>query len=233
MTDEIKLATPERAGKGKVLLKPREVSAGGNVVSVGQVDAWHCYLDFLHDLGLLGPEPQASRRHDDGLAFFELYVRTHPSQKSNVRDAARGGQAGEGPTYEGDIGTTMDKLQTEWLKVTQYLGRRFKLLADYCIDAMPPPAPITLGEEPKAPFLSALAQPKDEREAKAYQMEVQAWQDDHREWSRLKARRDMQQSLVDAHVTAFRLVCPAVLDALDALSDAMERAHADVWGDEK
>lgn len=206
MTDEIKLATPERAGKGKVLLKPREVSAGGNVVSVGQVDAWHCYLDFLHDVGLLGPEPQAARRHDDGLAFFELYIRTHPSQKSNVRDAARGGQAGEGPTYEGDIGTTMDKLQTEWLKVTQYLGRRFKLLSDYCIDAMPPPAPITLGKKPESA-------------------------DELAEWLRVKARRDMQQSLVDAHITAFRLVCPAVLDALDALSEAMERAHADVWGE--
>lgn len=218
-------AIRERMARGKVMLKPRGVSDGGNVLTLGHVDMWHHYLDFLQDVGMLGPEPAAARRHDDGLSFYELWVKTHPSQKSNIRDSVRGGQPGERPVHAADLHTAEACLETEWMLCCRYLGaKRLQLLTLYCLEASPPAAPVTMGKAPLPPVVEDF-----KNDPEGLGLAQLAFETDMETFQRLRAKHDMQESLVKAHMTAFRLVCPSVLDALDVLRDAMERAHEEAW----
>ncbi len=200
--DDTTLVTSERKGRGNVQTRARDAAVGGNVASMGQVDTWHHYLDFLHDKGLLGPEPIASRRRDNGIKYYELYVRTHPSQKSNVKDPSPGGQAGEGPTHLADIGTASDRLNAEWLLTCRYAQRHLKTLDVYCTMAVPPAKPIEMSD---------IKQLKD------------------LERSRALALHCVQLADVSRHLRAFSLAREVLFSALDAIPEAMERAHDEAW----
>jgi hypothetical protein len=204
--DDSTLVTAERKLRGNVRIAARTVSGGGNVSAMGQVDDWHHYLDFLHDKGMLGSEPTASRRRDNGLKFFELYVRTHASQKSNIKDPSPGGQAGEGPTHLADIGTPADKLQTEWLLTCRYLQRHLKFLDVYCTMAAPPAKPMEMSE---------IAKLRDLDRARALALHCVHLAD------------------VSRHLRAFSLVRDVLFPALDAIPEAMERAHDEAWPKEE
>lgn len=205
MSDDV-LVTPERAAKGKVLLKPRSVHAGGNVASVGQVDVWHTYLDFLYDQGLLGDrDKEGLWRRDAGHDLMKLYNRTHRSDRSNVLAVVRGGDAGEGPVSADDVGTPADKYMTEWLLATRYLVAHKQFINLYVLNINDVPAsPIDLDG------INALPTAEANRR-------VELWR--------------MQQDLVRTHIKAFQFpnIQKGVWAALDAIPRAMKRAHDEAW----
>lgn len=206
MSDDV-LVTPQRAEKGKILLKPRSVHAGGNVASVGQVDVWHTYLDFLYDQNLLGNQDREGLwRRDAGHDLMKLYNRTHKSDRSNVLAVVRGGDAGEGPVSAADVGTDSDKYMTEWLNATRYLVAHKQFINLYILNITDVPAsPIDLDGINQLP-------------PEVAQRRVDLWR--------------MQQDIVRTHVLAFKFpnIQKGVWAACDAIPRAMKRAHDEIWG---
>ena len=111
-------ATEQRMTRGNIILQPRGVSAGGNIVFAGHFDKWNCYLDFLNDKGLLN-----ATQYSDGMAFKELHDRTHPSKTISLESRGEGMRQG---VNEGEIGGTHDQILTKWILVNRYIPARDK-----------------------------------------------------------------------------------------------------------
>jgi hypothetical protein len=206
MTDDV-LVTQQRLEKGNIRTVPRAAHAGGTVASMGQVDTWHTYLDFVYDMDLLGDRDHEGRwRRDAGHDLLKLYTRTHRSDRSNVLSVVRGGEAGEGPVSEADVGTDADKYHTEWLKASGYLVAHKQFINLYVLDITNvPPYPMSLDGINELPMEESLRR-------------VNRWL--------------MQRSVLDTHIKAFKFpnIRRGVWGACDAIPRAMKRAHEEVWG---
>jgi hypothetical protein len=207
MTDKATTVTPERRGQGKIILTERETKLGGEL---GQQDVWAFYPDFLAEQQLLGDEQEAARRRNAAFAFRKLWAQTHRSEKSNIRDAAAAGQPGERPTQQAETDTDAAKRETEWLLVQKYLGAHRIEVEWICLERQAPAYPISLDGVPE---LRKSENPDDWKLA-----------------ADLVKKRQSQQALINAHIFAFNAKrSGAVLDALDALEGALQRAREKAW----
>lgn len=207
MNDDV-LVTPERKERGRVVTTARTAHAGGRVAEMGQVDRWHSYLDFLFDKDLLGnKEREGLWRRDAGHDLMKLYTRTHRSDRSNVLSVVRGGDAGEGPVSEEEVGTAADRYMTEWLKVSTYLVAHKQFLHLYILNVKDVPSyPMDLAGINEMPHERAC-------------WKIERWK--------------MQCKVVETHVKAFEVanIRNGVWNACDAIPQAMKRAHDQVWCD--
>jgi hypothetical protein len=208
-TQEILAVTPQRRERGKMVEAPRDAQNGGIVASMGQHDAWAFYPDFLMEMRLLGGMPEAARRRNAAFAFAELWAQTHRSEKSNVRDAAAGGQPGERPTEEGDVDSDSALYEAEWLLVQMMLGDRRELIEWLAIEAVPPTYPLRLDG------IAALKRSDDPKDLRLAATLIEK----HKE----------QVEKVTAHMKFFMRRSGEAIDALDALEGIMEKANLETW----
>lgn len=207
--------TKQRKARGKIITTDREVAAGGTVDGRGDYDAWHCWIDFAYDQGLLGSGAEGDQRRSDALRFRELWVNTHPSQRSNLKESFR---VGDAPVSAEEIGDNADCMKQEWHLVLKYLKPYIRILQAMCLTNEPPTAPINLEEIER----------KVRKEAKAFaaiEQQYLALLSTRQEYGRQKERRSMQESLIKTHILSFRLSAVAALRALDALPEALQRAR--------
>lgn len=201
---EIATVTPERRSRGKIVEVSRGAVAGGNVAGMGQHDAWAFYPDFLIEQRLLGDESDAQRRRNAAFSFAEIWAKTHKSEKSNIRDSSRGGQPGERHTSDSDIDSNAAWNEMEWLLLQKFLGAHRREVEWICLELQAPTYPINL-DGVKA--LKASDDPALLRRA-----------------AEMIERRQQQQRVINAHIALFLGRGGAVIDALDALERALERA---------
>lgn len=121
--------TKERMNHGKIVGRIAEMTAGGIIVSVGQRDTEHCYLDFLLNNGLLGPEPDGKTRYDTGYKLRALYYRFSTTGNDyNPRGSSQF-------TSDAQVGDETDLAETLFNNVLRALPRQYKRIVRYvCIE---------------------------------------------------------------------------------------------------
>lgn len=129
--------TRELRGKCKTKLEPRDVSNGGNVITVGVRNIIPDLLERLYVEGYLKsenePESAADRRVADGRAFQELYQFWH----SRGKDFAATEMVYRiMPTLEGHVGSPRDVAETVYHETMICLGVDSRIVYAVCIDGV-------------------------------------------------------------------------------------------------
>jgi hypothetical protein len=121
--------TPERKRHSPIKASVREITPGGMILSYGDADTEHCYLDWLRANGLLGSDEQAARdRYDAGYALRDIFFRFRSSRRDMVQSSTRSGFL---PDHE----TDSDRAEQEYLDVMRAVPARYRLMVrSICVE---------------------------------------------------------------------------------------------------
>ena len=125
-------APKERLQHSKIVGRVAEITRGGSILTVGQRDTQHCYLDWLLDNGYLGQD--AGSRYDTGYRLRDLYYFIRPSG-----GASGSGTPGRTPmTVEGSIYSGKDMAETVYNWIMREMEGHGRLVRMICIEDVSP-----------------------------------------------------------------------------------------------